>query len=550
MALRCDPGDHGINRGLSPIFPLGSIRRNALLTIPKPTLYELRLAWHRMQRDHPDKAFVTHPFQANWIEQDLDEWLESIAARIEKGYIPDASHPCPAPKPGFLIRPGSVLTIEDELAYTFLVGKLYPDLHKALWPKQGNPDIAHALPKSVGLESWIRSDWKVWSKWREDSVAHTQDARYVLTTDIVGFYDNIELVILSSDLKNLSAEEAHINLLLSCLNRWSQPRGRGIPQGYSASHILAKVYLLTLDSFLTDNDYKHLRYVDDIRIFCTEKVQTQQAIMAVGKFLSKRGLNLQGAKTKILSRQEALVEFDGVSGVIKGIQEKLTEELQAFLGVAGGSAPEYEVLAAIENSQDPPSHLLETAFQEHFDGRHFNKTLFHYLLTRLGKAKSKIAVAYCIDAIASRPEETAPVLRYFAAVGLSADDVAAIEKYFRSKECIYDYQIYQFASWCASQNPIATEFVALARSWAFDGSLPDWVRSNAIAVLGEHGSYHDLETIEAQYDVQPTALTKADCIFACRRQEKSRRNAFYKKCENDGFFVRRAIHAAKNEKLR
>jgi hypothetical protein len=27
MALRCDPGDHGINRGLSPIFPKGDRRQ-------------------------------------------------------------------------------------------------------------------------------------------------------------------------------------------------------------------------------------------------------------------------------------------------------------------------------------------------------------------------------------------------------------------------------------------------------------------------------------------------------------------------------------------
>lgn len=517
------------------------------VSIPKPTKDDLLLAWKRMHHDRPDKVFVVHPFASEWIKQDLNEWLVEIADKLENGFTPSASLPCPAPKPEYLIRPGSVLTMKDELVYTYLVGQLYSAIHDKLWENQGDPDIAHSFPKQTDSDAWIRSDWKIWSKWREDSVTKSNSSEFVLFTDIVGFYDNIELAILASDLKAVCGDSPYISLLMSCLNRWSQPRGRGIPQGYSASHVLAKVYLHTLDHYLNDNGYSHLRYVDDIRIFCTEKIQAQKAIILIGKFLSKRGLNLQGAKTKILSKADALVEIDGVSPIIEEIQGKLIEELQSALAASGSTTSEYALLDALESSNDPPLELLEAAFDEHIANGEFDKTLFHYLLTRLGKAKSKIATTYCIDSLLLHPEETGSIFRYFEAVGLDEAGIAAIRDYFQSDSCIYEYQVYQFTKWCVSQTSLPEQFIALARSWAFDGGLPEWVRSNAVAILGRHGSHHDYETVEANYDIQTSELARADCIYACRYQEKARRNAFYAKSENDGKLVAMAVKYAKIE---
>ena len=310
------------------------------MSLPKPELEEMRLAWKRMLRDRPDKIFVTHPHVLDWLGTDIDAWLQNISKRVEAGFIPNVSHPCPAPKPGFLIRPGSVLDLEDEVVFAYIVSKLYPAIHEKLSPSQGDPDKAHLLSKSHGDESWIKSDWKVWSKWREDSVAKLDTAEVVLITDIVGFYDNIELSILASDLKTMCDNDEHISLLMDCLNRWSQPRGRGIPQGYSSSHILAKVYLHSLDAYLADQGYHHLRYVDDIRVFCASHLEAQKGIIEIGRFLSKRGLNLQSAKTSIRNKDSALAKFDGISHIIDTIQKELKAKLEGVVEIGRASCRE------------------------------------------------------------------------------------------------------------------------------------------------------------------------------------------------------------------
>jgi len=515
------------------------------MAITKPEIDELRLAWKRILRDRPDRIFVTHPHVCDWLENDLDDWLKLVANHIENGFTAQAACPCPAPKPGFLIRPGSVLALEDELVYAFVVSKIFPSIHKLLSPNQGSPDIAYIFSTTPNAKAWIRSDWKVWARWRKDSIAALEDSEFVLTTDIVGYYDNIELSILSSDLKSICGNDEHVSFLMDCLNRWSQPRGRGIPQGYSASHVLAKLYLYSLDQHLCDLDYRHLRYVDDIRVFCTTKLEVQKAIIDIGKFLSKRGLNLQGAKTKILNKSEAILDFDGVANTIEKLQAELKTEIEEMLGNSGDYLSEPDLLKALENSGDPPVEMLEKAFEENFVEEKFNKTLFHYLLTRLGKARSKAAVEYGMELLITRPDETGPILQYLNAVELSETQIQSIARYFLSETCIYDYQKYQFMRWCSVQTSCHNTFLSIARQWAFDGSLPEWVRSFAISVLGTKGIGHDLEVIEARYDEQTSETLRADCVFACRSQEKGRRNTFYAKAENDGYLVKLAIKAAK-----
>jgi hypothetical protein len=515
------------------------------MALPKPELDDLRLAYKRVLHDRPDKVFAVHPHIHGWIQPDLDEWLSRVSERLVAGYTPAAASPCPAPKPDFLIRPGSVLDLEDELVFAYVVTKLYPAVHLELSPAQGNPDIAHLLSKTPTDDAWIRSDWKVWSKWREDSLAALADAEFVLTTDIVGFYDNIELSILASDVKLICGNDEHVSLLMACLNRWSQPRGRGIPQGYSPSHILAKIYLRSLDAYLADSGYRHLRYVDDIRVFCASHLEAQKAIIDIGKFLSKRGLNLQGAKTKILDKESALIEFDGVSPIIEAIQKELKAELEDAVGSPSAYISEAELLKALEDTENPPVALLEKAFSDYLVENKFNKTLFHYLLTRLGKGGSTAAVDYSISTLRTGPEETGPILRYLAAVDLSDAQVQRVADYFLGEDCIYDYQKYQLMRWCSENELGYPALLSIAREWAFDGGLPQWVRSLAISVLGNNGASHYLEVIEARYDEQASELLKADCVFACRKQEKGRRNTFYSKAENDGYFIRLAIKAAK-----
>jgi hypothetical protein len=71
--------------------------------------------------------------------------------------------------------------------------------------------------------------------WREKSMRKMQAADFVLIADIAAFYENIDRPRLFSDLRAVNMDDETGRLLSACLNRWAEPRGKGIPQRHSAS---------------------------------------------------------------------------------------------------------------------------------------------------------------------------------------------------------------------------------------------------------------------------------------------------------------------------
>jgi hypothetical protein len=129
-------------------------------------------------------------------------------------------------------------------------------------------------------------------------------------------------------------------LLSACLHRWAGLRGKGIPQGYSASDILAKLYLDPIDHNLRNAGFTHLRHGDDIRIFCRDLQEAKQALLQLSDLLRVRGLNVQSAKTRVYRSDEVLHLIDGVGPVL----ERITAA----------------------NPGQPPLDVLERAFRVHF----------------------------------------------------------------------------------------------------------------------------------------------------------------------------------------
>ena len=153
---------------------------------------------------------------------------------------------------------------------------------------------------------------------------------FLVVADIAGYYENIDLATLRSDLNQLNIDKNLVNFLMINLFRWStqQVRGRSLPQGLSASDILAKLYLNTIDLSLNDLGITHLRYVDDIRIFSSTENKAKNSLMFLTEQLRHRGLLIQTAKLKILNKIDAIAYIEGITPILKGIREGLYVELR------------------------------------------------------------------------------------------------------------------------------------------------------------------------------------------------------------------------------
>jgi hypothetical protein len=261
-------------------------------------------------------------------------------------------------------------------------------------------------------------------------------------------------------------------------------------------------------------------------------------------------LNLQSAKTEILTAENARAKIEGVDLAIVALQQQLTAELRGFGGAVGPYATVADLERFVAEHPDAPAPpVLEKTFRDHFTSSSaipFDKTLFHYLLTRLGKARSQIAVAYCLGVLRERPEETESCLRYFEQVALTTVESGKILEYIASDEAIYDYQIYQVLRWFFEARSHDPDLLSLCRRWAFDRNRPLCVRSYALAILGAAADPADLERIQESYSEASREIERADVVAAMTRMEVRRRNGFYGSIRDDGDLVKRAINRARS----
>lgn len=384
------------------------------------TLLDLRLAWKRLKREEKNRNFICLPYESILLDLRLEEWLESCLASISTNkYNPGQLLLVDVPKPQFHIRAGTYLYPIDKLFYTAFVGACYKQIYKALEWSNRKIDFSYSLTSNSISEYWVGSPYLGWSQFRNSSLEKIRSgAKFVFFTDISGYYDNIEINTLCSDLRSIGCEETVISNLSTSLKRWAHVASRGIPQGFNASDILAKLYLNSVDQFLTDSGIDFLRYVDDFRIFCASEKEAKQAIRILTKVLRKKGLSLQTGKSEILSAEDASLKIQGIIPILHQVEQDFLDEIFGADNPYGTLQEADEIINSDEKELSITSivgayekYIVSTPFSE------FDKTLFHFLLKRLGKAKNSHAVDHCLKVLRMRPEESEDVLKYLFQIG-------------------------------------------------------------------------------------------------------------------------------------
>jgi hypothetical protein len=230
---------------------------------------DLRVAWRRVKEDIDHRVFIGHPYAVSVIEHALDDWIGTRGEELKAGrYEPKPMFVCDAPKGEGLVRPGAHLSYADRLVYAACVGACLPAIHEVLRWSQGAVDFSYQLASDWKNPNWIRNRFGGWRDFEQFSLNYINDrAEFVVFADITAFYENIDIGLLISDLKATGAPQFAITQLSTCLNKWSQVPGRGLPQGQTPSDILAKLYINNIDCRLKQVGCRYVRYVDDIRAF-------------------------------------------------------------------------------------------------------------------------------------------------------------------------------------------------------------------------------------------------------------------------------------------
>ncbi len=522
-------------------------------------LLDLQLAWRRVKADifELKRVFVRHPYEIKLVEQDLDSWLGCLLEAIRSnGYNPSTMHLCDVPKEKGLIRPGSQLSLSDQIVYAACLGACLPYIHKAIFWAQGTLDFSYRLAIDPNNPQWFRNRFEGWEEFRKKSLSKIDEGiSYVIIADISGYYENIDINLLISDLRNTGAHSPAISQLSNCLNRWSQIviGGRGIPQGLSASDILGKLYLTPIDQQLTQLGFNHYRYVDDIRIFCNNLAEAKKALVTLIRLLRKRGLNLQAAKTNIYRADVARAIIEEVADTINRVSKKYIADIKKITGVGDPYTSITKVEKKYElNPDEAPIEVIRETYKAHFiDSAEskFEKSLFKFLLNRLGRRKDKFALEHCKQLFDKHPEVTDIILDYFELCEVYPDVQGTIIEFLNSDEAVYPYQIYQIIEWI-SELPFepSGNLIEIARRLSFDDSQPYYLRFICMKIIGDYGTFADLERLEDSYSSARNPLEQSIIMCCLKRMEKGRRNAFLGRAEGDGELNRRAVKFVRSQK--
>jgi hypothetical protein len=516
-------------------------------------LLDLELAWKRTRSDTSNRVFIRHPNEVKLIEMDLPMWLEKVRESLRSDtFNPSPMFVCDVPKGNGAVRPGGHILMQDRLVYAAAVGACLARIQAALSGTNREVDFSYRLGQDPRRPDFFQDPVGGWRSFASRSLAKIEEGvPYVVICDITGYYENIDISTLMSDLKQINAPAEAVNLLSTCLNRWGQIPGRGIPQGHSSSDVLGKLYLNSVDENLRLMGYTHYRYVDDIRIFCHNLVQAKKALVDLTRLLRKRGLNLQSAKSQIHRADEAKIIIEGVVPIINSVRHNIIDEA---LALSDGVDPYISITAAeailSDNPNEAPIDLIRETFRTYFidsEDRKFDKTLFRFLLNRLAVYKDTFAVEHCKTLLERQPQETHTILAYFKATEVIDHIEPELVHFLNSDAAVYPYQLYQIIEWANNVGLKPSEdFVSVARQLAFDNLQPYYVRLVSRSFLGQHGTSADLERLEQIYAEATSPIEQSELICALRKMEMGRRNAFLRRSERDGEMNRRAVMLVKS----
>jgi hypothetical protein len=517
---------------------------------------DLSLAWERVKSDiRNGREFVRHPYEVDLVEADLDGWLEGLRNEVQNGFNPSAAIIADIPKGRGAVRPGALLRLEDRVVYAACVGTALPAIYSALEWSQGQIDIAYQIAKEHGRPEWIKGAFAGWTSFRHKSLVKIREgSSHVVVTDITGFYENIDISTLVSDLRQLGIDQEVVTLLSTCLNRWSIGYGRGIPQGCSASDVLAKVYLNQADLLLKEYGFDHLRYVDDLRIFCKDELEAKFALLRLSQILRRRSLTLQSAKTEILPAAVAEQRFEGVIPILQEVKDDFIKMVVEHAGIAGAyiTLGEADRLAAEDPDDDEPAEVLRDAFSRYFlsGEQEFDNTLFHFLINRMKIKKDDFGHEYCLAILADHPEETGCILKYLEAIGNLDKSLYGLAMFLESGHALYDYQNYQIFEWLASlDEPPSERLMSIARGIAFDNAKPSYLRAACRRLIGQCPSISDLERIESSYATTLVPLERAQILCDLKELEAGRRNSFLARARRDHLLCDRAAQLVRSDLL-
>jgi hypothetical protein len=426
---------------IEKIFELGNLRR--------------AYRWILSNTDAKYKSYFRDSYAAFAITSD------TALKQLRKDGLSDRYEPSHAskvmvPKPSGTLRPLTLLTVEDQVAYQACVNVIADVL---------KPITKHRYHQRVYAHLYAgKSSPFFYKRWQDSyrlmgravRALHADGFVYVANFDLTAFYDSIDHHVLSHFLKEVGLNEDAVALLMRCLKQWTSStwsvgpttiyHGHGIPQGPLSSGMLSEVVLQHIDTAgERGRKTRYIRYVDDIKIFAKSEEELRRKLIALDLSSKEIGLFPQTSKINIRRVKDPDDEIKSVS------------------------RPPEAALRPIVDQKKLTSRLLEITRRSSIDGQ--VSTRFKYLLAQA--APNYRLSERLLLIIRKHPEYSGMIAAYFSRYKSIPTKLAAkIIAYLKEPE------LYHSVSGDVLR-------ACLGRMSAADSAVLGRLRQNAYCDLGE-----------------------------------------------------------------
>ena len=280
--------------------------------------------WTLSNPDGAYKSYFRDSYDAFAIASDTHlKWIraEGLKDRYEVSHASKVL----VPKPSGVLRPITLLNVEDQIVYQAIVNLVAEELKKKTRARYEKCVFAHLYAgkssKFFNIK-WQKSYRKFADRLRD---SHSRGYDHIANFDLASFYDSIDHHVLVHFLKELKIDEDTIEYLMRCLRKWTSAtwsngpsniyHEHGIPQGPLASGMLSEAVLQHLDKSGEQGGRRtiYLRYVDDIKILAKTEKDLRAKLIKMDITSKEIGLFPQTAKINMRKVKDPEDEIKSVS---------------------------------------------------------------------------------------------------------------------------------------------------------------------------------------------------------------------------------------------
>jgi len=463
---------------------------------------------------------IPDPLRFSYFTLNKKELLQDLTKKLQNSnYSVKSLLTIDVPKDNFTIRPMARPEIQDWVIYQSLIDYLVPKIA---------PKISKRSFSIINFRNPRRRIY-AWQKFDErNRNLYKAGYKYVVVTDISGYFENIDLEELRNKLINyitstdIEAKRVIDFLYNNFLVPWSSGRvyNFGLPQGPTASTFLGDLYLDNVDREM-EEERGYFRYMDDIRIFCKGEIEAKKSLMKLIKALRKYKLNINAKKTRILRNNEIEKElFDPKKPILDSIQSAFESKNYAKIQV---------VIPILID-------ILQGGFSDKnpFSKRHINFAIFRISMLKASGLDfdEKLVVNLICRNFVDRPQHADDFCSFLALFPRNKNIVEFLKNFLLSKENIYEWQEMHVLRALLEMRPNIDRNLLKKFLIRFKNKNNHWaIRSLYGLFIGKYGKNTDRELIIDEFDYAELDELRKNITLAVQQLGVASRSKFYKKAQ-------------------